>query len=83
MMALQWMDRKPVTILSTCHDDVGIKNTGKMNRKTNMPVVKPKAVLDYNNCMNADDQQDQQLPSFPVLREYAKGYKKIFFYILM
>jgi hypothetical protein len=67
------MDRKPVTILSTCRDDVGMKNTGKMNRKPNMPVIKPNAVLDYNNCMNAVDKQDQQPSSFPVMRKYAKG----------
>jgi hypothetical protein len=81
MVALLWMDRKPVTILSTCHDDVGMKNTGKIDRKTNVPVIKPKALLDYNNCMNAVDKQDQPLSSFPVLRKYAKGYKKIFFYM--
>jgi hypothetical protein len=82
MMALQCVDRKPVTILSTCHDDVGTKNTWKINRKTNMPVIKPKAVLDYNNCMNAVDKQDQQLSSFPVMCKYAKRFKKIFFYMI-
>ena len=30
MMALQWMDRKTVTILSTCHDDVEMTNTSKI-----------------------------------------------------
>jgi hypothetical protein len=55
MMALQWMDRKPVTILSTCHDDVEMKNTGKINGKTNMPVIKPNVVIDYNTSMNAVD----------------------------
>jgi len=82
MMALQWMDRKHVTILSTCHDDVGMTNMRKINRKTNMPVIKPKVVIDYNNSMNAVDKQDQQLSSFPVMRKYAKGYKKIFFYMI-
>jgi hypothetical protein len=76
MMALQWMDRKPVTILSTCHDDVGMRSTGKINRKTNMPVIKPKVVIDYNASMNAVDKQDQHLSSFPVMCRYAKGYKK-------
>jgi len=76
MMALQWMDRKTVTILSTCHDDVEMTNTSKINRKTNMPVIKPKVVIDYNNSMNAVDKQDQQLSSFPVMRKYLKGYKK-------
>jgi hypothetical protein len=59
LMALQWMDRKPVTILSMCHNDVGMINTGKINRKTKMPVIKPKVVIDYNNSMNAVDKQDQ------------------------
>jgi hypothetical protein len=83
MMALQWMDRKPVTILSTCHNDVGMTNTGKINWKTKMPVIKPKVVIDYNNSMNAVDKQDQQLSSFPVMRKYAKGYKKYFSTLLM
>jgi hypothetical protein len=78
MMALQWMDRKPVTILTTCHDDLGMTNTGKINRKTIMPVIKPKVVIDYNSSINAVDKQDHQLSSFPVMRKYAKGYKKNF-----
>ena len=78
MMALKWMDRKPVTMLSTCHDDVETTNMGKINGKTNMPVIKPKVVIDYNNSMNAVDKQDQQLSSFPIMRRYAKGYKKCF-----
>jgi hypothetical protein len=78
MMALQWMDRKPVTLLSTCHDDVVMINTSKINMKTKMPVIKPKVVIDYNKSMKAVDKQDQQLSSFPVMHRYAKGYKKCF-----
>jgi hypothetical protein len=33
MMALQWMDRKTVTIQSMCHDDVAMENMGKINGK--------------------------------------------------
>jgi hypothetical protein len=80
MMLLQWMDRKPVTILSTCYDDVEMTNTSKINRKTNMPDIKPKVVTDYNS-MNAVDKQDQ-LSSFPVMRKYSKGYKKKSFYMM-
>jgi hypothetical protein len=32
--------------------------------------------------VNAVDRQDQQLSSFPLMRRYAKGYKKIFFYLM-
>jgi hypothetical protein len=82
MMALQWIDRKTATILSTCHDDVAMEKTEKINRKTNMPIIKPKVVIDYNSSMNAVDKQDQQLSSFPVKRRYAKGYKNMFFYVM-
>jgi hypothetical protein len=78
MMALQWMDRKTVTILSTFHDDVGMTSTGKINRKTNMTVIKHKVVTDYNTSMNSVDKQDQHLSSFPVTPRYAKGYKNYF-----
>jgi hypothetical protein len=61
-----------------CHNDVGMINTGKINRKTKTPFIQPKVVIDYNNSMNAVDKQDQQLSSFPVMRKYAKGYKKYF-----
>jgi len=54
---------------------VEMTNTSKMNRKTNMPVIKPKVVIDYNNSMNTVDKQDQQLLSFPLMRKYSKGYK--------
>jgi hypothetical protein len=32
--------------------------------------------------MNAVDMQDHQLSSFPLMSRYAKGYKKIFFYLM-
>jgi hypothetical protein len=43
-----------------------------------MQVIKPKVLIDYNNSINADDKQDQQLSFFPVMRRYAKRYKKVF-----
>jgi hypothetical protein len=79
MMALQWMDSKPVTILSMCHYHLGMTDMGKINRKTNIPVIKLKVVIDYNNSMNAIDKQDRQMSSFPVMSKYAKGYKKNIF----
>ncbi|KAG8234779.1 hypothetical protein J437_LFUL006611 [Ladona fulva] len=32
--------------------------------------------------MNTVDRQDQQLVSFPITRRYAKGYHKVFFYMM-
>ena len=57
-------------------------NTGKKRRTTNDPLVKPKAVIDYNKGMGGVDRMDQQLASFTLMRRYVKAYKKIFFYLL-
>jgi hypothetical protein len=46
------------------------------------PGKKTNVVIDYNTSMNAVDKQDQHLSSFPVMRRYAKGYKKLFFYMM-
>ena len=82
LMALKWHDKKEVTMLSTVHDKAGMTNTGKKRRTTNDPLVKPKAVIDYNKGMGGVDRMDQQLASFPLMRRYVKAYKKIFFYLL-
>jgi hypothetical protein len=34
LMALQWIDRKPVNMLSTFHQDLEMTPTGKTDRKT-------------------------------------------------
>jgi hypothetical protein len=47
-MALQWIDRKPVNMLTTFNQDSKMTPTGKTDRKTKTPIVKPKAVQDYN-----------------------------------
>ncbi|XP_040071775.2 piggyBac transposable element-derived protein 4 [Ixodes scapularis] len=81
LMAVTWQDKKPVTLLSTSHDATNLTDTGKQ-RKDNQPILKPQVVLDYNRGMGGVDREDQQLASFPIMRRYAKGYKKIFFYVM-
>jgi hypothetical protein len=81
LMAIQWMDRKLVTVISNHHKDLSMTATGKTDRKTRLPIVKPQAIIDYNKCMGGVDRQDQSLASFPIMRRYVKGYKKNFYYI--
>ncbi|XP_046404868.1 piggyBac transposable element-derived protein 4-like [Ischnura elegans] len=80
--AYKWKDKKEVHVLSTYHKQPKMVKTGKMSMKTKEAIVKPQAVIDYNKQMNAVDRQDQQLASFSIMRRYAKGYRKIFFYIM-
>ena len=51
MMAIKWRDKKPVSILTAMHDNLGMVDTGKTSRKTGEPVMKPKHVLDCNKGM--------------------------------
>ncbi|KAG0413045.1 hypothetical protein HPB47_009810 [Ixodes persulcatus] len=81
IMAIQWQDRKPVTMFSTSHGAANITDTGKRRQRGNEPVQKPLVVQEYNRGMGGVDRQDQQLASFPIMCRYAKGYK-IFFHVL-
>lgn len=44
---LMWVDKRPVFIITTCKNHDGeVHDTGK--KKTDVPVLKPNAVIDYN-----------------------------------
>ncbi|XP_029833924.2 piggyBac transposable element-derived protein 4 [Ixodes scapularis] len=74
-MALQWRNKKLVTLLSTVHDATVVEGVNARNEK----VVKPAAVYDYNNTMGGVDKSDQNLSYYPAVRDGQKVYyKKIF-----
>lgn len=80
ILAVKWKDRKEVHVLSTLHSDIDMVTVVRQRRNTE--VEKPKCIVDYNKGMLAVDRQDQVLASFPLMRRYIKGYRKIFFYLL-
>jgi hypothetical protein len=45
-MAMKWCDRQDARMFSTLHSDE-IGNTGKCERKTKEPVMKPKCTVDW------------------------------------
>lgn len=79
---VHWMDRRDVRMLTSIHKQVTMQNTGKINHKTNSPVVKPSCVLDYNSNMGAVDQGDMQISSLRSGRKSLKWYKKVFQHLL-
>lgn len=85
ILALKWMDKKQVHVLTTLHDDLNFQETGKFMRMTQkrpyQAILKPQAIVDYNNGMLAVDRHDQVLSYNPIMRRYLKGYRKIFFYM--
>lgn len=82
LLAMKWHDKRDVCLLSTMHATANLTDSGKKNRKTNEPKLKPECVISYNKNMGGIDRSDQLLACFPVMRRYHKGYRKIFWYIL-
>lgn len=87
LLALKWIDRKDVYMLSTKHASVEMCDTGKKRvqkggKRDEKNTMKPKCVMEYNRGMGGVDRQDQRLACFPVMRKFLKGYRKIFFYMV-
>jgi hypothetical protein len=71
-IAVKWQNKKPVYLLSTMHDSVGMTSTKNTKRKTGEIIIKPKSVVDYNKGMGGFDNMDRQLVSYPLMRRYNK-----------
>ncbi|KAG8174874.1 hypothetical protein JTE90_020606 [Oedothorax gibbosus] len=86
--AMKFMDKKPISILSTVHNTKIVEHQKK--RKTNdgraervPPQKKPQAIVDYNFTMGGVDKADQCLSYYPTVRnQQKKYYLKIFRHIL-
>uniref|UniRef100_A0A1B6FUY6 PiggyBac transposable element-derived protein domain-containing protein n=1 Tax=Cuerna arida TaxID=1464854 RepID=A0A1B6FUY6_9HEMI len=79
VLCLKWQDRKTVSMLSTVHSTPDyVEVTSQRGKKRLKPIV----VHDYNQSMCGVDKEDEKLSSFPVMRRYSKGYKKLFFYLM-
>jgi len=68
-------------MISTIHDAT-VVNTGRKDRKTNMEIKKPYAVIQYNKFMKGVDKADQYLSYYSVLRKCVKWSKKVILYLL-
>ena len=57
-------------------------NTGRRDRKTNVEIKKPYAVVQYGKFMKGIDRADQYLSFYSVLRKTAKWSKRVVLYLL-
>ena len=78
VMALQWIDKKPVTMLSTVHD-AAMDTVRARERNQIVDKLKPRVILDYNENMGAVDVADQMLTAYPVEGKRKKVFYKKFF----
>ncbi|XP_025209042.1 piggyBac transposable element-derived protein 4-like [Melanaphis sacchari] len=60
MMALKWLDRREVYMLSSLYDSSSA-NTNKTDRASGTVIKKPTCVLNYNACMGNNDKCDMLL----------------------
>lgn len=71
---MKWLDKKPVTMISTYHDDSMILVT-----KSERQVERPQSVIDYNKSMGGVDLKDQYLQAYLIERKKTKKwYMKMF-----
>jgi len=63
-------------MISTIHEATTV-NTGRKDRKTNMEIKKPYAVVQYNKFMKGIDRADQYLSYYSVLRKTVKWFEKV------
>jgi acetone carboxylase gamma subunit len=63
-------------MISTIHEATTV-NTVQKDRKTNMEIKKPAAVVQYSKFMKVIDRADQYLSYYSVLRNTVKWSKKV------
>lgn len=81
LLALKWTDRRDVHMLTTLNlNEMG--DTGKLDRITGVKLLKPLAVLDYNENMGGVDKSDMMLSFTDSARRTIKWYKKFFLHLL-
>ena len=84
-LALQWVDNKVVSLLTTidnANERVQVNRKTKTGGEWNTKVVcQPQAVSNYNKFMNAVDRSDQLLASNNVLRKCMRWWKTLFYLI--
>jgi len=68
-------------MISTIHDAT-IVNKGRKDRKTNMEIKKPYAVVQYCKFIKGIDRADQYLTYYSVLKNTVKWPKKVVLYLL-
>ena len=81
ILAIRWKDKRDITLLSTIHTGRMV-DTGKVNRETQEPIMKPDVVIDYTKNMRLVDKSDMQIGSVECVRRTMKWYRKLFFHAI-
>ena len=81
IVVMKWRDKRDVSILSTRHTEALVQ-TGKPNRQ-HVDIVKPEAVVFYNQHKQGIDLSDQMSSYHTALRRSVKWYHKVAIELLL
>ena len=84
ILAMQWKDKRAVTLLSTIHDDSMVS---KVRRTRLAPggreeISKPHLVEEYNTYMGGVDKSDQLLSYYGFSHRTVKWWRRAFYHLL-
>ena len=87
VVALQWKDNKPVTLMSTMHTVNGVghvKRRHKNNegRYKRLNVKQSAVVKDYNDNMAGVDRSDHLIGKYSTLRKTNKWWKTLYYHYI-
>ena len=84
LMALSWMDKMKVTLLSTIHDNATVSKRVRSRQGAEgfRNIVKPACVDDYNTHMGGVDRCDQLLSYYEWPHKHQKWYLTMFHRLL-
>ena len=84
MTAIKWMDKRPVIVLTTIHND-DVASVERRCRKApggREEVEKPVAIIQYNKYMGGVDMADQLLSYYSFAHRTVKWWRRAFFYLI-
>jgi hypothetical protein len=86
VLAMQWIDSKPVSLLTTLYsanEQVSCqRNTKKRGVFTELTLPQPFAIHEYNQYMNGVDRSDQMLACHNVSKKCRRWWKTLFFHLI-
>ena len=90
VLTLQWVDNKPVSVLTTIDSANDSANDSVLTRRRVMvdqkfaqiDVPQPKAIHRYNQYMNAVDRSDQLLACHNIRRKCYRWWKVLFYHLV-
>jgi len=82
ILCFNWMDRKPVLMLTNCHSNKLCKVTKQYNTNFIKERSVPEAILNYNQYAHGVDRADQLMSYYKFKNKTIKVWKRVFFFLL-